>query len=431
MLKIKNISNKFRQWDNHLINIKFMIAILIVFYLNGNIVDFFEFNGLNLIVRGLTVLWFGLILYENPKFFMKLVCIFIPIIFCGIILLWAAYVEKCAMAKGDIRQIIYLVSIAAVFLYYIDERKRYNNKRVIILLFVWLIDVILCSVYSIYRLRENPLLSRWMAAGLDIPNPEGIISYSVVYGLVILAPICFYRLLHCKKRYMLYWLLLVVLFMITLLLAQFTIAIVFVCIGIVFVAVWEMLSKKKGLYYIIGIISCIFMLLLSLDKIVSLNIFPEEINVRLQEIYNLLNGNSGDSSDLMARLRLYTQSIKAISANYFLGAAFIGNGAVGGHSELLDMIGQYGIIYFGFFFWFLVNYYQYVRKNIKNGDIGIYNISLGIFTALSLINTTLWAATLLVFLGILPSILCVLGEHNLTFVEEMNTRRREYDNSFY
>ncbi len=427
--KVYHIKNKLKAWwimlnnrNSCLVDGKFIAALLILYFLNSSTVDFIALAipGFSWIIRSLTVIWLGLVIYDSREFFWELVRTFWPLIGCVVLLGIGFLTYDRAIVQQDIMQLIYFVTIVGIFFYYIRERKKDNNNRLIILLLVWALDVLLSSLHTIIRLIENPYVSRLLTAGKDVPNPEAIISYSIVYGLVLLAPFLCAQIFRTEQYQRLAWSVIAAFVFVFILLTQFTTAVLLYVLGMMLVVVSKLLRTKNGFWWVAGIIALGMILLYSLKGIVKLYIFPASINSRLNMIYDFfVAGKVDDETDLVLRLEVYAQSLKAIVFNGFLGDFLLHNAPTGQHSEILDAIGGYGIVYFAILVYFFVKMYDFYKGNISKENFRIYQMTLIIFIIMSLINTTLWSEMMIILMGILPILLIVVNNNSNSIKEAL------------
>ncbi len=444
MNKLKNLKtiayriiDKLKEWwiilnnrDSCLVDAKFISALLILWHLNSATVDFITFPGANVIIRSLTVLWLVLAAYDSREFVGKVLHVFWPLVVCAVFLGIGFLTYDKALVRQDVMQMVYFVTIAVIFFYYIGERKKDNNKRITILLLAWAVDIFLSCIRSIDRLIDYPLLSRHLATGIYIYNSEGVISFSVVYGLVLLAPFLCAQIFRTQKKERLAWISATVFTFAMVVLTQFTIAILLYLLGTLIFVVYKMLRMKNGFWWILGIIVAGMIGLYSLGAIVSLNIFPSTINMRIKGLYEFLVKGSA-SGDAALRLQVYLQSFKAVVFNGFLGNVILNNVASGGHSEILDAIGDYGIVYFACFVYFFVKMYRFYKQHISKENMTLYNMTLALFIVVSLINTSMWACTMLIFMGAIPVLLIVVDRNANPFESAIKNRKDYYENYFH
>ena len=396
-----------RYWLNDILRIA--LALCIIYFFNGCTSGFIKGSRIvTLFVYGCIAIWF-LLLMGNRDYWRRYFHYQIPIIICELMIGFLILIdrEKNSQAfSNDFTVIGYTLILASIFWYFADKQKS-AGRRIIVKF--WVLDTVIASVYSIYRLQENPLISRYLSrgdaelwlAGLDV---KGIVTYPVIYGLVLVISVLTY-LAFDNKVSMIKCISLIVLYYSTVLASQFTIGLITATISIILM----ILIKKQENNKVLWVVIILIVVLVSVNTvpllkwIISLQVLPTAVEMRIEDIVRALSASSTvNTADLGNRLRLYQQSIDAIFDNYFLGTGLVGHGQVGNHSELLDAIGNYGILYALLYVSYYLRIIKWLKSQIDEEYLKLYTITFIIYIFLSFVNNTLFAATFLAFSVIIP-----------------------------
>lgn len=315
--------------------------------------------------------------------------------------------ERVNVLENDLTNTLFMLFFLCVFTVYSEE--QYVQDRSVILV-VCIADVIISCAYSVYRLIDEPNLSRLMSTGsyheTDAATmARGIVSYGVVYGLVLLMLVVFYWILQQKKN-RIFHILLMVLFLATLFLAQFLIAICLLGIGVIWIFCSNSFNnntKPTRIFYLtlLGLFG-VFIFPIVIKVIVDSDIFRYEINARLEEILFLFNGESIEGTDISVRFVQYITSLNAFTSTFGLGKIFVSSVEVGSHSQWLDGFGNYGLLYV-LYIVAIVTFYKFVSQRLENFKAKqLYRIVFAVYVIMSLTNTSTWAPITLSLFVIVP-----------------------------
>ena len=397
--------------------LRIALALCIIYFFNGCTSGFIKGNRIvTLFVYGCIAIWF-LLLMGNRDYWRRYFHYQLPIIICELIIGFLILIdrEKNSQAfSNDFTVIGYTLILASIFWYFADKQKSAGRK---IIVKFWVLDTVIASVYSIYRLQESPLISRYLSrgdaelwlAGLDV---KGIVTYPVIYGLVLVISVLTY-LAFDNKVSKIKCISLIVLYYSTVLASQFTIGLITATISIILMILIKKQENNKVLWVAIILIAVLVSVNIVplLKWIISLRVLPTAVEMRIDDIVRALSASSTvNTADLGNRLRLYQQSIDAIFDNYFLGTGLVGHGQVGNHSELLDAIGNYGILYAVLYVSYYLRIIKWLKSQIDEEYLKLYTITFIIYIFLSIVNNTLFAATFLAFSVIIPLTLIELQQ---------------------
>ena len=393
-----------------------VLVLFPILYFNSCTFEFIKPYSFTLPLVGVFLLAWLLVLAKEIN--VKVILPMAVYAFCLLVLWLVGAQLHRSVLLSDISNALYMLIFMCVFTIYSGE--QYKNDRALIV-FVWFVDTIIACVYSVYRLINEPLLARQLSTG-SYHNTDaavaakGVVSYGVIYGLVLVILALFYLVLQSKnKRFV--NICLISMFFVLLIMAQFVIALGLVAIGML----WMVLLKKpkneqdkwyRAIFLIVFgpvfIISLPYLLKILVDS----EILGYEINARMQEIVAFLEGGDFSGVDTAARLSQYARSITAFFASFCLGKMVVPSVEVGTHSEWLDGFGNYGIM----FLLYLVaiwGFCRFVLEKLPNKKSKqLYSMLFVIYAIMSVINTSAWAPITLSLCVIVPFI-CVdkVGGH--------------------
>ena len=194
--------------------------------------------------------------------------------------------NKIESFASDFRNILYLLFFMCVFVIYSKPEHRKERRFIV---FVCILDAVISCLYSVYRLIKDPNLSRLLSTGSyhgtsEAARARGIISFGVVYGLVLICTVLLFLIVNDKNKRGLN-LCLFFIFAIALAFAQFTMAILLVTVSAGWILYMNKQRTQTKLFYLVlfGGVG-LFILPPVLEWIAMSNLFGYEVNVRLVEI---------------------------------------------------------------------------------------------------------------------------------------------------
>ncbi len=399
------------------IDITQILAMLIIYILNCCTSEFFKIGGLTIVL--LLVSFFVWLYFATSSdrsllyYFLKISW---PLFGCIALLLLFSVVDLSPLHVSlSFENIIYFMMLLALFLYYSRNWNERQGRAVVIF---WSVDTVISCIYSIYRLKDNPMLARDMAASVAEGDVRGIVSYGVVYGLTILVPVLCWMIFKKNNRKKFLWVALFAIVILTLWYAQFTISLFLLLVGIVLYLLYNVVTRLKKLTRILVLIFSIAVIAIVATRIdeilmaiLEVNNLPKDFSMRLGEILKFLqDGHVDNTNDAALRVELYQSSVKAISQNGFLGYCLFGKGSVGGHSEILDMLANYGVIYFVLFMSAITKFYQKVIAFLPNECRGVFRISTLLLLVQSFINTSFMSSIMGIYIVVIPLLLKCYGK---------------------
>lgn len=389
-----------------------IFVIIPILYFNSCTFEFAkQYSFVLPVVLACVLIWFVFLLKEevNVQIHSILPMVVYTLILGSFILVGGQ--NRITVLMSDLKNTIYMIFFMLIFIVY--SEKKYKNDRAWILFFC-VTDIVISGIYSIYRLIEEPNLSRLLSTGSfhraqEAAQTKGIVSFGVVYGLVLILLVLFYLILQKKKSRLLY-IVLFSLFTTVLFFAQFFLAICLLGLGVVLILSWNYFKRgKNGIrFFIFTVIAifCIVLLPFLLRIIIENDIFGNEINIRLQEILNFFNGENMEGTDFSARIIQYFMSLSAFVLSYGMGKIVVGSVDVGYHSQWFDGFGNYGLFFILYIIAVVVFRNFIVSKLYSIKAKQLYGLVFCIYCIMSLTNTSTWAPITLSLFVTVP-FLCI------------------------
>lgn len=400
-----------------------ILATFAILYCNAGVLGFIKGSFfVTMLAYGSVFLWL-LIAFMNDRVCLKhFLSISLPVVvFWFFLEICSFFVTDQLMlaTKNTAKNILFLLIFVTMYIYYSPAERKTGRKFIV---WAWFLDVIISSVYTLYRLIDNPMLSRILAVGDKSEylgatvSTAGVLGYASIYGLVF-AVIALYRVIKDTKGVRrIAMLLCLILFIYTVIQAQFFIALILAVLGLLVDIIWEENNAKKRYLRLLIIVPSlllgIVLLLRILPIIVDSGVLPSNISGRLRMLYE----TSSYANDMsMARTKVYLQSLAAIGDSCGIGLVFIGDGHAGGHSEILDLIANYGFGFAGLFGYGIWRIKRYIGKAIPAQSRRNYNIVWLMYIIMSLLNPSLWYPTTICVFLMIPLIysdsVCTVGEY--------------------
>lgn len=326
---------------------------------------------------------------------------------------WSSYIDVFTKSYG-----LFFVWYPLIQSFYYVNVK--NDKRLGLVVKIILFFSIITCITTILGLNKFPTAARDLASPIVIISNTmysfyNIGGYDFIYFLVLLIPSVLYIFKNTKNVYIRILLLIVLLLCFTCIIkSQYTIALI-----LSFLLVIPFLLKSLNTVNIIIFILIDLLILLVLkNKIISLfllfsNIYRdagiETLSVRFREIYYSLTNNELVGGALNRGI-LYRQSFNSflkspVTGNLFL---YIKN-PLGGHSEILDILGGAGIFGLSVFSSILLIYRKYILKNLNQ----ISTYILFAYLILGSVNTIFSSPLIGIAVFLLPCCLKLMDNKNI------------------
>lgn len=329
-------------------------------------------------------------------------------------LLYTAYVFFRGFAAGSglfARDAFNAYIIVFLTMIYLWVKEKPRATKVLLFRFI-LAALIFNYVYSIIVLFLDPGASRSSAAlsvlersPYDILNAVG--SFDAVYGglSVILILLCMRRIMkekNIKNKTTLWVLILAFVFII---MAAYGTALVLLVLALAL-----FISQKNKVFSILMIVSMLLLLILHepagqlLMNLAPQVSFSETFSEKMSDIGYMLKhfeaaGTYAGDAGRAVRMTWSWETFK----NYpIFGALGIEEARLGGHSELLDLLGRFGFVGFVFVSAYFVCLYRNIREQLTLKEMRTgWKIIVLVFVASAVLNPSLYA------LQMMPMILMI------------------------
>ena len=317
------------------------------------------------------------------------VSILLPMIFYEAL---TFFINKDTLVMWGYRVLTFLLPIILGYylLYENPARNRTNAKLLILCLVV-------TAITTIIGIRQYPSAARYLAtvASPDEPlavlyNMRNIGGYDFVYTLVLLYPllICAYK----KRRINLLTAIVgsAGILALTIISEYTTALLLWMVTSVLFFMKRDLRKKDVIVLLIVSVIVLVLFytvfsgLLLSLSEVIK----SKDISERL---ISLAGGRTGLENAEDNRIWLYRASINTFFSNPILGTFLSGGRGTGGHSAILDMVAQYGLLGIFLLFHMYKRIYRYFFEPFRDDEgFGYYYWLLLQAILLSTVNTGFW-----------------------------------------
>ena len=350
---------------------KTIALIIIIIYLSWYILPIFRyyFNGTNanIIMFILLLIWIIIMIFSFKK--QEIV---VHKWFLGIIVLLLFYFIDLFLRDSNISEFIKLgimfwFPAVVYYLYYLNN----DSKSIVTLYYFSIVCIIITLIPTLIELINNISSIREMAYYASLNLEEQLIksSYNVgnfafIYGLVFVS-LMFYNRVKYRSKYRIVFILLTILSIICVLRASFTIALILLLIEMIIYK--SKLSKNVIKNIIIALI--IFIVLINLSTILySLSnvISNDKIKERIIEFSTFLNSGNM-SGDLQERVKLYNLSFSTFLSHPLFGIGgyyYVPSIPIGYHSQFIDDIARYGILFGINLILLFVNYFAFIKEKL-------------------------------------------------------------------
>lgn len=280
--------------------------------------------------------------------------------------------------------------LIAMHIFSSKEKITYKKKHMIVHFFI--IIYMITAITTIIGNVKYDIPSRYLAtSNLDettrlIYRQNNIGGFGFCYFAIFFILILFYYMKKTRNKIYLIPLIITYIMCIR---SQYVILIILMVITSL-LAVFDNLSMKKRIITVISMGVIIYLASVNIDTIINVltQMFDEEeiIILRINEIYRLLVGKTSNYIALSARKDVYIESW-----NTFISQPLLGNykAGIGGHSEILDLMGAMGFFGITVILLILNTFYKSIKK-INNQFNSLENyyfkIFIFVFIVLGLLN---------------------------------------------
>lgn len=327
----------------------------------------------------------------------------LPFILYGILTL---FVRTESVSMWGYRQLLFVMPII-VGVYIVN----YCNEECTLYSKVIVLSIIITCITTARGIQVYPGAARWLATVADSKDSMSITlswmnvgGYSFIYTIVLLYPLL---VLAYKKHKIniLTSLSVAILGFWCILSAEYTISL------ILFAATSVMFFVKRNLkgrdMLIFAAVTFLLMIIFSsvmsgILRILAENVGSNDISARLTDLAGGLSGLEKSDDN---RLALYMRSFNTF-ITHPIGTFLSGGGGVGGHSFILDILAQYGIIgVFMLIFMYRKLYQIFYKKYQYEEDFGYIIWIFLQAMLLSTINTGMWIDILAFYVPVVLSFL--------------------------
>lgn len=324
--------------------------------------------------------------FDNKKGQNNLIRLLIAFFLLFSLYYFYTFAGSISKSTGIVSQMI--VSLTPALVLY---RVRKNEKITNLFFVVISLMLIYVIITTLFEFVANPGIARVLAhsevdgISTDSIRLRNIGGFGHAYGLVfVLLALSFrYRKAGSFTRKLLI-LFLIIVGMWYIYMAEYFLALVLVLVGILLSYLVE--TKNMGIKVLLVGISIVLLLFLpSLFEGLSA-ITQGTISRKFLEISLSMKLGSVEGASVLARENAYLMSLQSFISSPIWGVKGSSEmyGMIGGHSTILDFLGQTGIIGFGAYCMFLVYNYKTINYKCKE-----YNLIFFFYVFLSLLNPTM------------------------------------------
>lgn len=368
-----------------------------------------------LLAVGCAGLWALLVFLKDPALLDKLGKYLLIAVACvALMIIWGLGVYSITEAITRHLQMIIMLICGAMATYYMKTDKEFLN----LLIAVCLIAITIFCITTIVALIENPYASRianseWLEGRFEENRNVGLYGY--VYMCVLIAPMLLHKMIKKIK---------LTPFMDKLFLISFIIIVVMTAMSGYMIANFCLLLgcglviifKKVTIARVAVFIAIVFAFVLFYQDLVEIffngltSLFGNNpaYGQKIAEFKELfLEGDAGGVT-VDERFSNYEKSLALVYQYPVIGAFIFGKIGGGGHSALFDMIGRYGWLISGLYFYLFWKYPFEIYKSRNKQMIKILMVVVIIFSIFDPYSQELAIALYLFF----PYTIYIVDEHD-------------------
>jgi len=397
------------------------LALIVIAWMNYGFFTYAMPYVPNYIKYGFYFAWLGLALISNKRFLNTFVVQLWPLFLLYFYIIFLFLFVNSNLVFY-IKSMAYLIMVYSIFLYYFNDKHKKFQKFLCAFL---ILDCIAVGINTYFNLQINPMLVRYLSTGIETRERllgsevfYGVANYGYFYALVSIILLLGFLFLNYRKRNLLIFLLIFA-FMVLLIQASYTIAILFTFIF--FTLLFVLKYSNKYTFVAIALIGIIMLLIFQnmfasmFYQLADIKGVPYEVSMRFKDIAYFFSGINMSGTDLNARLNLYSQSMDAFTNNILIGISITDSNvySAGGHSAWLDLLSQFGLFSLPFSL-FLFNAYKYCKNRVSKNFRSFVNVYWLYFILLGFINTLLFANIFTIWFLFLPMVIKSLQPHTNT-----------------
>ena len=316
---------------------------------------------------------------------------------------------------------ILLVNTCFLFLVFYELNWKQLNVKLAEIIVMFLIII---NFYTIFRLLINPLISRMLANSgywetlepLEVPFIGGFMH---IYSLCMLVVCIVKKFLKSEKNSVkLLYLLFIITSLVTIVLSRYTYALLLTILflGMLFL---EPFFKRKYWWLLPIVVIIILLLIIYMEDIIDLIIrlvgSSSYVGHNIMNLKRFLTGGSVIiDSDAYKRIYTYTVSIETWLRHFWWGIGYsgyrgMGKDGVGGHSEILDSLAQYGLIGTACFVFMIIAMAIILLKRIDRKFYFLFIIIVVEYICELIVNPGFSMTQFTTVFMIIPSVLSTTG----------------------
>ena len=287
--------------------------------------------------------------------------------------------------------------------------------------------IILCyaltAVTTIIGNIRYPMASRFLATGdplaVSLYTSQNIGGFTFAYELVLIIPLLIYAF---KNGVFSRWISagLIILFGYAIIKAEYTMALLYFILSLILFLIPRLTTRK--IYVIIAIFVILFIFsgdyIADLLRQLSRNVRSEIFSTRFEEIAAFFEGNdNADMGNAANRFERYKSSFDSFVNTGFMGIwGRAGYGRIGGHSFILDIMGQFGVLgIVAMILMYGMIYTMFVKPYRSKGFYAYYFYVYLTAIVLAVLNTKVH---LFVFIVIFPLFAKIMDEVEIKNLED-------------
>lgn len=389
------------------IDLKFINLLAMLLYVAFFFCTFLNYYLDGIILLSLFVIWFVTAIFidfswinKSPIFILSMIAYMLLIVIDWLVSGYKADVES--LIKSHIYSYIFMI----MGLFYVYNSKKFNFKYVLYAIFILML---ISYIATIVGLQKYPTASRDLASGInplcDHFKKIGIGGFAFIYQTPIIIASCILIINNIKLQQKILLLLFVLIMIFTVYQSDYTTALITVFISIMLIIYFKSGKNTLLKFIILGIVSIVvYLLRVQILEFIVNNVIKEDNIIRMRLIEFLKSMTSDDVE--FNRFELMKESLEAFVKNPIIGEIGLAEKSVGGHSDLVDTLGKYGIIGFILYnvmflnlMWknfktyknikFKIGYaiicFIFIFTRLNNSIIGAQNISGAMFLVSSII----------------------------------------------
>ena len=334
------------------------------------------------------------------------------IIFFSVISFFGIWKEKNSFFPYLLQRVLFWLGLI-YYPYFRNVRQgevKILGKILIVFLFATMVTTLIGNIQYPNASRE---LARATKETLYVRHNIG--GYGFIYGLVVLLPYMIYIYKYQTGMLRTVGFAVSVLTVVVCVFSEYTLAVMIVIFEFLFEIGNKKMRKGKNIILLLMILVFFFLFrnhvaefLLHIRDL-SINRGLPSLAERIDNLRLMIMGNA-PIDDAQTRFSQYTSSFTAFLKNPIVGN-IDGTEHLGGHSEILDILGGTGLFGFSLFFILIAKHYNHIKDFIGTDYWGPSIHSLIIFIVIASVNTVLTSPFMGVCLFFGPQII-------YSFIEE-------------